>query len=331
MPNTSDTLSPPCPTVVLSGTKLVAEDDSVADAGLTNNWLLARGGAGNPLVEQGWEGTAFVWAGAAQVGPEWLIPGVSGAHTTVDVVVNFTKTVGAGTLRVLSAVAGGAVAAAAPVGGPGEVTLSGLTVDPDFDRVALEVTSAAGQITVHDAYVVAPYLANPLPAAAIDGASPMGVDCLAADFAHSARINADFLTNLPIIRQRRRVLACWSGLDPAIGQETLRTGVSWRVPVRTWHGSVAKGITYHARARVRNLTGSAQSLVWQVGPLWEFNGDNVVTVGAGFDGWKNTTLVLPDQTHLVGYPWEATGIGLDMGVGPFPTTCEVKAFTVYGE
>lgn len=332
MANDSSTFDLPAPMTVLSGMKLVSEEDSVKAAGLINNWLLARGGAGTPLLDQGWDGAAFTWAGAAQVGPTWRIPTVSGAHLTVDVTVNFTKTVGAGLLRVLSAVAGGAVAVAAPVGGPGEVTLTGLAVAPGFDDVSLEVTSAAGQITIHDVFVSTPYLADPLPAAAVDGATPMGIDSLDADAPHTARINKNWLTNLPILRQRPRVVACWSGLDPAVGQESLRTGMSYRVLTRTWQGSVAKGVTYQAHARVRNLTAGAQRLAWQAGPLGLATGDHLVTVGAGFDGWKITTIVLPDQVQVPGYPWEATSVGLDLVPGSgYETTCEVLAYTVWGE
>lgn len=331
MANTSNTLDLPAPISVLAGTKLVALEDSVKASGLTNNWLMARGGAGTPLVDQGWEGVAHQWNGAAQVSATWRVPTVSGAHLTVDVVVRYTQAIGAGQIRVLSATAGGAVAAATVVGGPAELTLAGLAVAATYDDISLELTSAAGNLTIHDVMISAPYLANPLPASAIDGAEPMGVVTLGADLSHNARINKNLRTNLPILRQRPRVIACWSGLDPAVGQETLRSGMAHRTLTRTWESSVRRGITYNAHAYVRNLTAGAQRLVWQVGPLGLQTGDNVVAVAAGFTGWKTTTLALPDLPQVAGYPWEATSVGLDLGVQGYPTTCEVLRYSIWGE
>lgn len=328
MANTSSILAPPAPITVLSSTKLTGPG-SVQDAKYTSNWLIGRGGC-TPLVDQGWDGVAFTWAGAAQVGPTWWIPNVSGAHLTVDVVVRYTKTVGAGQIRALSVGAAAAVAAAAPVAAAAEVTLAGLTIAAGGDEVQLEVTSAAGSITIHDVYIEPPYLADPLPAAAVDGASPMGVGTGAADYPHTARDNADLLTNLPILRVRPRVIACWSGLDPAVGQETLRSGMRHRTLTRTWHGSVAQGVTYSARAYVRNTTGAAQRLIWQAGDLrWE-RPTWVVPVAAGFTGYKVTDIVLPDEILLPGYPWEACAVGLDT-TGAYATTCEVLRYTITGE
>lgn len=331
MANTSATFDLPAPITVLAGTKLVSEEDSVEALGLLNNWLMARGGAGTPLVEQGWQGAAHQRNGAAITSASWRVPTVSGAHTKVDVVVRYTQTAVVGQIRVLSATAGGAVAAATVIGGPADLTLAGLAVAPSYDDVSLELTSVAGNLTIHDVMISAPYLADPLPAAAIDGASPMGAVALSADRSHNARINRDARVNAPVLRQRPRVLACWSGLDPAVGQETLRSGMAHRTLVRTWEGSRAYGITYNAHAYVRNVTGAAQRLVWHAGPLGAQNGNHVVVVGAGFTGWKTTTLTLPDLPQIQGYPWEATSVGLDLGIDGYPTTCEVLRYTIWGE
>lgn len=331
MANTSSTFDLPAPITVLAGTKLVAEEDSVEAMGLLNNWLMARGGAGTPLVDQGWDAAAHQWNGVAITSASWRVPTVSAAHLTVDVVVRYTQTVGAGQVRALSATAGGAVAAATVVGGPADLTLAGLAVAATYDDVSLELTSGAGNLTIHDVMISAPYLADPLPAAAIDGASPMGVVALSADRSHNARINRDGRTNAPILRQRPRVLACWSGLDPAVGQETLRSGMAHRTLVRTWEGSRRRGITYNAHAYVRNLTASAQRLVWHAGPLGAQDGRHVIAVGAGFTGWKTTTLTLPDEPQIRGYPWEATSVGLDLGIDGYPTTCEVLRYSIWGE
>lgn len=330
MANTSNSLQLPAPLTVLAGTRLIYGPDSVQAAAYCHNWLTARGGCA-PMVDQGWQGSAWVWNGAAQVGPSWRIPTLTASHTTVDVVVQYTQAVAVGQIRALSATAGGAVAVATVVGGPFEVTLAGLAVASPYDDVSIELTSAGGNLVIHDAYIVPVVLANPLPAAAVDGVSPMGVAALAAEAPLTPRALRDMRVGLPLQRARPRVVMCWSGLDPAVGQETLRTGYRHRTLTRTWQGSVEKGITYNAHAYVRNATAGAQRLIWQVGALgWE-RADNIVAVAAGFTGWKTATITLRDEALVRGYPWEAVSVGLDMGVGAYPTTCEVLRYTVWGE
>lgn len=311
---------PPDPARVLAGQVHKDDPDAAQSAAKFHNWLLANYRA--VTVPLGcWPDGAFSHTGANTLGPTWNIPVISDRHNAVTLTINYTLA-GAGSTVTFTAdsVSGGASVnsgALAP-GGPTETTLPSLTIDVTGDHEDIELrvaTTAGGTVTVHSCRLDYTPLTSPLAAQTVSSAGPMGVNRNGADYPWTARHNFTLRDALPILRERPRVLWCWSGLG-SIGTADMQEHHSYRTVFRVWPGAEAQGIEVTARAYVNNSAGSAKSLYWQVGdPRGLTNQRFPVECAAAFTGYKELKFVVPEGAYLQGCPYAAAIVGLHVDTG----------------
>jgi len=318
MANTA-TYGVPDPARVASGQILQTSPDELAAAAAMHNWFLAEHGCS--AISAGWPDGAFAHSGAKALGPTIQVPVLSDRHSLVRVIVTYTA-VGAAPAAIFTvgSVSGGDTQATAALGagGPLDVTLPDLTISTAaaFDDVTIEVESTAGQtVTVHDVRIQIVPLSSPLAAEAVSGAAPLGVAAAGADMPHTARLNADMLEALPILRVRPRILWQWSGLG-AIGTDAMQEKILHRAMIQTWPGVERAGVEYDLRIKVRNDEADTRYVYLQVGdPRGFLNQQIAIEVASGFTGYKTESFTIAEGVYVDGYPYAAAILGIAINVG----------------
>jgi len=204
------------PNVVGTGRQLRAADVDTLLLGL--NWSHAEGHA-KPVILQEWGDNLCRWNGARVQVCEWAIPVLSGAHVLLDIRVEASATVAAGTVHFNSVVAGATVNAAVPVGAAAWVVLPNLatTGGPATEEfIQLDLEAGAGGTIQVDRVLVRYIQLAALGTASVGGFTPFGSAYGGADQDLPAYVGKTAIRGLADLLARRRSMAAWSGLDANI-------------------------------------------------------------------------------------------------------------------
>lgn len=311
----------------------------------TANWTLASGGCSASLhhylpdaYAPGW----FQHTGAAQnvLSAPHLHPILSRGHVQSRCKARATVAGGgagaAATLTFTSSV--GAVVVGFLPGGPVDAE-SFLTVDSTLVREAITVeveTFDGATVTVHGMEIQAATVVDPIPAGLDFGGrvAAFGVASITDNYPADARLNGQFRKAITHLRARRRTLWGWSGLDPALGDETMHPR-QYRGWTFLHQGALDRGVEYEAHFYARNATAFEQRIYLLTGDTrtWP-NQLEPIAVPAATDGVVSRVFQLREERSLQGIAWPSASVGVQIADPASPghgeTTAEILAVTVDG-
>lgn len=228
----------------------------------------------------------------------WRVPLLTNVHTRLVIVIRAGAGGGTGTGNVRFTSAGSGATYIFTVGATGFYFTpfpTGLTTAAiaatDYDEITMSFAASTGNEIIVDTVSIAPDIlaAATLPAALIDGAEPFGIGtCFDPDYPLPASMGKRMITALEALKQRPRMLFCWSGLSAAVvtytsgeASETMGGYPHWLTSVVN-PGDRNKDLTVWVKTRA-DVSNDTVAKVSQ----WVIN----VPFGTG-DVWRQPT---PDQ------------------------------------
>lgn len=334
MANTANEFPLVPPAAYSPGLPLRATVDALTDHALSQNYLLRAGGVGE-LHQEGWPDGHFTHTGAATDLFWYRLPALSAAHLGLVSTFYVTLDVGTATITLTSSGTADTVAIAVAPGALQEVVGAALDVTSPYDDITINVaTTGGGVLTIWDMDDVPVALAHPLPAAAVGGGAPIGINRVASDLPFDAALATDLRANSEELAKRRRPIWIKGGLAASVGQAGLHSPLFSRSWFRVWRGSQAEVRTLNAHAYVDNTTGADQILYWQIGDLRGVPSRRFpVPVADAFTGWKVAEIPLEEGDFLSGYPRPAAVVGIarDVLANGGRTVIDVQRVAVWEE
>jgi hypothetical protein len=286
-----------------TGQKLRA--GSIDDLRELANYNHAHGHATN-VIQQEFQDGLCAWNGARVTVCEWRITRPSTAHTFVDVWVEASATVAAGTVHFNSVVGAATINAPVPVGAAAWINVGSLNVTlVGTESIQMDLEAGVGgTITIERVMCRYQPLASPLAAAKVGGFTPFGSGYGVADRALPSYFGKTMLEGLDDLLGRSRTITAWSGLSNIQAYQpnakaTLSPDYRGFIVV-TSQGASDQGVTYNLVVRSQGdaLVTTYIKPLFRIDGQWTWFGDYLAIAPLAALAWRTLTIEIPESKSL---------------------------------
>lgn len=297
------------------------------------NYLLGSAQTEAPLWQIRQSDSAGPWVSYSGAGPQRLtvagfkVPALSDRHDTVTVVVDCAVSAGVNATVTATAQVGGAIVNQVVFPQARAEVSFQVPVDPAGDTVKFDLATSSTTLDIYGLRIEVDALADPLPIEDVSGVEVMGTGRAASKLPAHAATTRRVREATAHAYARLRRLWCWTGVDPALGDEFM----SPHLHAAPAFVELGVDMTATVYLNVDNSAGAAGSIPILVGDgIHQPTAAQRIDVPAGFDGEVSGVIQIPERLEGPGgVPWETSWIGVWPGDAPSKASIPIRsAFAV---